>query len=134
MYRRVKREKQFWTTRNQTPLGVGGVGLCQVREGVVMVLVPGGHPARGAKKAWSLAESPAGQEGNCEAAARATSQGESQEQQRQLKGVSGFSSEVGGKESTVEQKACDLCREQRAGTATAAGGLLGGVGKQCAPL
>ena len=70
------------TTRNQTWV-LGGVGLCQVGEKVVMLLVPGGHPARGAKKAWSLAESPAGQEGNCEAAARATSQ-ESQEQQRQL--------------------------------------------------
>lgn len=53
-------------------------------EKVVMVLVPGGHPGRGAEKAWSLAESLAGQEGNCEAAARATSQERVRNRQRQL--------------------------------------------------
>lgn len=53
-------------------------------EKVVMVLVPGGHPGQGAEKAWSLAESPAGQEGNYEAAARATSQERVRNRQRQL--------------------------------------------------
>ena len=71
------------TTRNHTWV-LGGVGLCQVGEKVVMVLVPGGHPGQGAEKAWSLAESPAGQEGNYEAAARATSQERVRNRQRQL--------------------------------------------------
>lgn len=91
-------------------------------EKVVMVLMPSGHPGQGAEKAWNLAESPAGQEGNCEAAARAR---ESETAEATVLRLQDLSSEVGGKESTRRAKGLRLCREQRAGPPPPAGRAAG---------
>lgn len=131
MCRRVKRENNF--DNPESNLGVGGSrSLSSGREGSDGFSAWWASSSRGAKKAWSLAESPAGQEGNCEAAARATvkervrtGRGNCAEPLRSLL-------RSRRRKHYVEQKACDSAESRGQDRHTPAGRAAGRGWEQCA--